>query len=190
MNKKEEQYQVRKWQILSTALDHFIRYGYYGTSTRKISEEIGISTGLMFHYFENKQALYEALIEIGTEKMAAVDNPSEPAIDFFKHQAEEFFEILSENEFAAKMFVFMGLVAVNSSNISDKADKLMKEHDIITQSIPIIERGQREGTIRAGDAHALSVLFYSSIQGYAEALAVRRGLSLPDPSWITGILAV
>lgn len=29
MTKKEEQYKLRKWQILDIALNHFIRYGYY-----------------------------------------------------------------------------------------------------------------------------------------------------------------
>ncbi len=36
MTKKEEQYVMRKWQILDIALNHFIRYGLYGTSTRKV----------------------------------------------------------------------------------------------------------------------------------------------------------
>ena len=63
MTKKEEQYEMRKWQILSIALNHFIQYGFHGTSTRKIAEEAGISSGLMFHYFSNKLALYEALTD-------------------------------------------------------------------------------------------------------------------------------
>lgn len=42
MTKKEEQYEMRKNQILDISLNHFIRYGFYGTSTRKIAEEAGI----------------------------------------------------------------------------------------------------------------------------------------------------
>lgn len=57
MTKKEKQYEMRKWQILDIALSHFIRYGFYGTSTRKIAEEAGISSGLMFHYFPSKLTL-------------------------------------------------------------------------------------------------------------------------------------
>ena len=68
MTKKEKQHEMRKWQILDIALNHFIRYGFYGTSTRKIAEEAGISSGLMFHYFPSKLALYEVLVEIGCER--------------------------------------------------------------------------------------------------------------------------
>ena len=67
MTKKEEQYEMRKYQILDISLNHFIRYGFYGASTRKIAEEAGISSGLMFHYFPNKLSLYEDLVEIGCE---------------------------------------------------------------------------------------------------------------------------
>ena len=41
MTKKEEQYEMRKYQILDISLNHFIRYGFYGTSTREIAEEAG-----------------------------------------------------------------------------------------------------------------------------------------------------
>ena len=41
---------------------------------------------------------------------------------------------------------------------------------------------------RPGDPLTLSVLFYSSIQGFAETLVARDDLKLPDKEWFLAIL--
>lgn len=188
MTKKEEQYEMRKWQILDVALNHFIRYGFYGTSTRKIAEEAGISSGLMFHYFPNKLALYEALVEIGCEPMKINIDEAESPLLFFERQVEWFLSVVTQNNFALKMFVFMGSAAINAKDVSERAAQMIKEHDIETMSVPYIEKGQELGVIRQGDPLTLSVLFYSSIQGFAETLVVRDNLKLPDKEWFLSIL--
>lgn len=188
MNKKEEQYEIRKWQILDIALSHFIRYGFYGTSTRKIAEEAGISSGLMFHYFPNKIALYEALVEIGCEKLTIESGEGESPMVFFEKQVEWFLSIASINSFASRMFVFMGLVAINASDISERAAELIKQHDVETMSVPYIKKGQELGEIRPGDPTTLSVMFYASIQGFAETLVFRNDVELPDKEWFLDIL--
>ena len=188
MTKKEEQYEIRKWQILDIALNHFIRYGFYGTSTRKIAEQAGISSGLMFHYFPNKLALYEALVEIGCEKLTIDSGAGESPMMFFEKQVEWFLSVATQNNFASKMFVFMGLAAINAKDVSARAAQMIKEHDIEALSVPYIEKGQELGVIRPGDPLTLSVLFYSSIQGFAETLVARDNLKLPEKEWFLAIL--
>ena len=188
LTKQEEQYEMRKWQILDIALNHFIRYGFYGTSTRKIAEEAGISSGLMFHYFPNKLALYEALVEIGCEKLTIDSGEGESPLVFFEKQVDWFLSVATQNNFAARMFVFMGLVAINAKDVSERATQMIKEHDVEAMSVPYIEKGQELGEIRPGDPMTLSVLFYSSIQGFAETLVSRDDLKLPDKEWFLAIL--
>ena len=188
MTKKEEQYETRKWQILDIALNHFMRYGFYGTSTRKIAEEAGMSSGLMFHYFPNKLALYEALVEIGCEKLTNDSGEGESPLIFFEKQVEWFLSIATQNDFSAKMFVFMRLVAINAKDVSERAVQMIQEHDVEAQSVSYIIKGQEMGIIRPGDPLTLSVLFYSSIQGFAETLVARDDLKLPDKEWFLAIL--
>ena len=188
MTKKEEQHKLRKWQILDIALNHFIRYGFYGTSTRKIAEEAGISSGLMFHYFSNKLALYEALVEIGCEKMTIDNDEGESPMMFFEKQVDWFLSVVTQNNFASRMFVFMGLVAINAKDVSERAAQMIKEHDVEAMSVPYIVKGQELGEIRQGDPLTLSVLFYSSIQGFAETLVARDNLKLPEKEWFLAML--
>lgn len=188
MTKKEEQHKLRKWQILDIALNHFIRYGFYGTSTRKIAEEAGISSGLMFHYFPNKLALYEALVEIGCEKLTIDNDEGGSPMMFFEKQVDWFLSVVTQNNFASRMFVFMGLVAINAKDVSERAAQMIKEHDVEAMSVPYIVKGQELGEIRQGDPLTLSVLFYSSIQGFAETLVARDNLKLPEKEWFLAML--
>ena len=48
-------------KILDCALRLFAQRGYAGTSIRMLADEAGISQGLLYNYFEGKQALVRAL---------------------------------------------------------------------------------------------------------------------------------
>ncbi|MDV3349243.1 TetR/AcrR family transcriptional regulator [Leptolyngbyaceae cyanobacterium CCMR0082] len=54
--------QYRK-EILYKCFNLFAEEGYANVTTRKLSKELGISTGAMYHYFPSKQALFEQLVE-------------------------------------------------------------------------------------------------------------------------------
>src|SRR5215207_9340498 len=50
-------------KILDVALRLFARNGYSATSVRMIAEEAGISQGLLYNYYDGKQALLRAIFE-------------------------------------------------------------------------------------------------------------------------------
>jgi AcrR family transcriptional regulator len=56
-------------RILAAALSLFAEHGYEGTSVRMIADEAGIAIGLLYNYFDGKQALLQAIFE---ESMADV----------------------------------------------------------------------------------------------------------------------
>ncbi|MCL2634662.1 MAG: TetR/AcrR family transcriptional regulator [Oscillospiraceae bacterium] len=188
MNKREEHSQQRRIQILQIALDEFIAKGYYGVSTREISRIAGVSSGLMFHYFDSKQAVYEALVELGCEGMVFDYDETDTPIMIFKSIIADVFHMLEENPYSAKMFVFMGDAVHNAKQISPKAGEMFARHDIVRQSIPLIEKGQQLGEIRSGDPHALSVTFWCAIQGIAERIALNSDCPIPETEWVLDIL--
>jgi AcrR family transcriptional regulator len=59
----------RRKSILNAALIVFAEQGYHNASISKISTEAGISKGLMYNYFENKDALLKELLNTVTESM-------------------------------------------------------------------------------------------------------------------------
>lgn len=60
---RQQQAQIRREQIIETALRLFAHQGYDGTSTRQIARETGITEGLIFHYFPSKADLLAAVLE-------------------------------------------------------------------------------------------------------------------------------
>lgn len=52
-------------RILKAALDLFAKEGYFATSTNKVAKAAGVSEGLIFRHFENKEGLLKAIISEG-----------------------------------------------------------------------------------------------------------------------------
>lgn len=67
---KFEEIRVEKKQIImNTALALFSNEGYHATSISKIASKANISKGLMYNYFESKDALLNAIIDSGFKEL-------------------------------------------------------------------------------------------------------------------------
>ncbi len=55
--------------IIMAALQLFAKDGYNATSTSKIAKKAGVSEGLIFRHFENKEGLLKAILELGAERV-------------------------------------------------------------------------------------------------------------------------
>lgn len=56
-------------KILRAALELFARDGFKSTSTSKVAAHAGVSEGLIFRHFKNKEGLLEAIIQEGEERV-------------------------------------------------------------------------------------------------------------------------
>jgi AcrR family transcriptional regulator len=55
-------------KILHAALELFARDGFSSTSTSKVATYAGVSEGLIFRHFKNKEGLLKAILQEGEEK--------------------------------------------------------------------------------------------------------------------------
>ena len=55
--------------ILKAALQLFAKEGFYATSTSKVAKLAGVSEGLIFRHFENKDGLLQAILQQGEDKL-------------------------------------------------------------------------------------------------------------------------
>ena len=185
---RAEQKEKRRWEILSAALDLFIRKGYAATRIQDIAGAVGMSVGLLFHYFKSKEELYEELIKIGISGPHdfAGGNDEEP-LDFFRSTAKEIFHLFKTQPFVAKMFILMS-PAANNEALPESVRKLLVEHNGIAPSVKVIRKGQKNGTIRKGNPFALSVAFWGAVSGIAELIAIYPDFPVPDSDWLVSIL--
>jgi AcrR family transcriptional regulator len=54
----------RREQIAEAALRVFAQKGFMRATNKDIAREAGITTGLIYHYFDSKEALLEAIVEM------------------------------------------------------------------------------------------------------------------------------
>lgn len=188
METRKEQKERRRQEIILAALELFVGKGYAATKITDIAQRANMSTGLMFHYFETKEKLYEELIQMGLEGTAYPgEQTCEHAIDFFVNFTEELFAYMKEQPIVAKFFVLMA-EAQRSEATPEHIRKIAMKVNVIEQFVPIVEWGQKEGTIKEGSPLVLSNAFWCSVQGIAERFATNQDVELPKADWIVDII--
>jgi AcrR family transcriptional regulator len=69
-----------KARILAAARTIFGQYGYSGTTTRKIAENVGIDISTLYYHWGEKQDLYEAVLQDVSEEIQSRLNQVEEAV--------------------------------------------------------------------------------------------------------------
>ena len=188
METRKEQKERRRQEIIYTALELFVSKGYAATKITDIAKRANMSRGLMFHYFESKENLYEELIRMGVEGTTYPgEQKCEHAIDFFVNFTEELFAYMKEQPGTAKFFVLMA-EAQRSEATPEHIREIAMKVNVIEQFVPIVEWGQQEGTIKEGDPLIISNAFWCSVQGIAERYATNQDIDLPEADWIVDIV--
>ena len=187
MTRKEQKEQRRK-EILNAALSLFVRKGYSETKISDIAGSVGMSTGLLFHYFESKEKVYEELVKIGLEgtKMPLAQKLPH-AVDYFTVFTQGLFAMMKKDPVIGQMFILME-AAQRSEGTPENVRRIAESVDTIEKFVPIIEAGQKEGTIREGNPLVLSMTFWCCIHGIASNFVMFPESELPDPEWIVDIV--
>lgn len=59
---------LRRREILGACFELFARRGYGTVTMRQLAQEAGVSTGTLYHYFDGKRGLFEAMFEEMTRR--------------------------------------------------------------------------------------------------------------------------
>ena len=105
---RKEQKEMRQKQILFKALELFVTKGFSETKISDIAEALGISVGLLFHYYESKEKLYEALVMMGVENSKRSEQIScDDAIGYFTKFVDGLFAAAEAQPWVYQMFLLM-----------------------------------------------------------------------------------
>jgi AcrR family transcriptional regulator len=177
---KPEAYEARKNEILDVARRLvMVTKGYNGMAVQDILDELQISKGAFYHYFDSKQALLEALIErLASEAMPMlteiVDDPDLPAIE----KLSCFFEKIARWKTDRKEYLLALLdvwYADENAIVREKLRSAMPERygPLLTQ---VVRQGIEEGEMTAAhpDQVGAIILYLLYDLGYDFALLLRK----------------
>ena len=188
MTTRKKQKEKRRQEILDIGLDLLIHKGFAATKISDIAKKAKMSIGLLFHYFKSKEHLYEELIKIAMSgpKLVISGDKSDP-LAFFEATTKQILEYAVNDPTVAKMFVLVKQAAYNDAT-PDSVKEMLKERDALAQLALLIEKGQKNGTIRTGNPTALAWAYWAAIQGVCEELALNPGTPCPESEWIVDII--
>jgi len=96
----EEMRENKRALIIETALTLFAEKGYYTTSIQEITKKAGISKGLLYNYFESKEALLKQIVITGFDELLIFFDKNKDGIltdDEFEYFVVESFEMIKKN---------------------------------------------------------------------------------------------
>lgn len=169
MQKRINDTELRKKQILEKASALFLEKGYAGVGIDEIAEACGVVRGTILRYFHSKKELYDEILfgrgnYAGTVLGECCDDKSIPAAELirklvritevqFTEVIDAYREKLKEEEFRQNFDVFRLPIFRNEAKMLEK----------------ILIRGNEEGAWNIRDPHVRAYSYFFAMFGLAEA---------------------
>jgi AcrR family transcriptional regulator len=166
----------KRRHILAAAVRVFARNGYHDARVADIAEEAGVAHGLLYHYFESKEAVMETIFRETwrdlLDAMAEVETSGDPAPEQLRHVAAILLRSWRHDP---------DLVRVLVREIA-RTPEMQRQVQELTNALGAIERivarGQEAGELRRDlDPRLASWIFYGAIEEILTAWVLGQ---LPD----------
>ncbi len=185
----------REQEILQTAIEMFAEVGYHGVKTSEIAKRAGISLGLMYHYFADKQALYNSAVAFCLAAFRAriaefsAAESGEP-LAYFQGLSAYVVHRFAQHPLEAMMYLFLRGVNSRSPLLSDavRAGIEAVNAQTLAATLARVEAGQRAGLFKDGNPAALAKMFWGALESAIRLIAGGQGGDLPDERWLLEIL--
>jgi len=178
----EAEYAARRNAILDVTQRLIYTKGYEQMAIQDILDELRMSKGAFYHYFDSKAVLLEALIErIGQEALQLlnpiVQDPQLPALEKLQH----FFDTAVRWKTARKTLMLELLrvwYADHNAIVRQKVLAMWTKHalPLLTE---IFHQGIREGVLNIPFPDQVGIILVSFVQGLGDAFA--ELLLTPEP---------
>ena len=166
---KEEEYAVKRNEILDVAQRLVYTKGYEHMSIQDILNELQISKGAFYHYFDSKQALLETLIERRLFLFPILQDPQLTALE----KIQRYFDSAAQWKTARKDF-FLGLLRGWYAD-----DNAIVRHKVFASGVKqiaplltvVIQQGVQEGALTTSYPDQVSEVILSLFQGLGDSLS-------------------
>lgn len=148
----------RREELIQIAVDFFSENGFQGTSIRDIANKLGVSISVIYHYFNNKEELWSAIIEYSVKNLP---EKLELAVMGGGHALERLRRLLrahltASSDYSKETIIFLS----KQDRISEVGELASKEIEIKVLNIyvRILEELQREGWVKT---HNIKILAFN-----------------------------
>ena len=190
---KEEDYAARRNEILDVARKLVYTKGYDLMSIQDILDELKISKGAFYHYFESKQALLDGLIERMLDDGEQVLRPIVEAKDMTAiEKFRRYFDAAGRWKVAQKSFM-LDLFRVwhaDANAIMRKKQETASIKRIAPMLAVIVRQGMDEGVFSTQYPEQFGNIFLGLSHGFEEELVELLLTDHPPPDALQRLEAV
>ena len=164
-----------KERILDVSLELFSQRGYSAVSIRDICKDVGIKESSVYYHFENKQNIFDVLLdrfsEIAKGMMAQLENGLTDGQNSFSEGIHTvsvcFFEQYLMNDFCNKVMRIMFIEQFNNEDVRKLYQHWLMDEPLNFQR-KIFSVLMNAGMITNCDSEYLAVKYYAPIYFYAQ----------------------
>jgi len=169
----------KRRQILNAAVRVFARTGYHDSRVGDIAKDAGVAYGLVYHYFDSKDAVLEAVFHEAWGRLLAaineVERSRQPAPEQLRLVTKIVLRTWRDDPDLVRLLV----------REITRSPHLQREIDEIAEAFAALERivahGQREGTIRATlDARLAAWMLYGALEEILTGWVLGQLRDAPD----------
>jgi len=169
----------KRRQILDAAVRVFARTGYHDSRVGDIAKDAGVAYGLVYHYFESKDAVLEAVFRETWGRLLAaineVERSQQPAPEQLRLVTKIVLRTWRDDPDLVRLLV----------REITRSPHLQREIDEIAEAFAALERivaqGQREGTIRETlDARLAAWMLYGALEEILTGWVLGQLRDTPD----------
>jgi TetR/AcrR family transcriptional regulator len=168
--------------IIRIAQKRFGLYGIEKTSMREIAGDLGISKGLLYYYFPDKESLYKAVIE---KEQSEFIKKLETEIKDLSDPAESLRKYVSTRLFYFKTLLNIGRLRLESfSDLKPLIAESMKNFREMESNIVrnILENGNKKKIFRTKNIPETVSLFLDLLKGLRIAVIKDKAILVIDES--------
>lgn len=162
----------RKEQILESALKAFAQKGLASTKISDIAQQVGLSHGLIYHYFKSKDDIFTELIKTAiansTNIFKYILEMDGTPLERIQNLTEVILTQAFQND--GPYYFYLMIQAFTSEAVPEAVKKIIFEDDqanLINYLLPVLIEGQKKGQIVAEDPVSLAITYLALIQGLA-----------------------
>lgn len=164
----------RREELLFSAVDLFLRYGYKKTTLDDLAEAVSISKSTLYHYFSNKDDLFRQATTTLVEHELASLSSRISGVTGLRSQLDEYIEVHREHldRFRPHLRVILGERFDFISLVQDQVEELIAKKLDLLESILVQSRDR--GELRECPTREIAVMLHLFIHGSLEYSSFTR----------------
>ncbi len=162
MNKKLSE--EKQKEILETATEEFGEKGLFRSSIRSIAQKSGVSVGVIYKYYSDKEDLFFACLDHSMESLSEVLSSAAEEADSLEDMCRELIHACvvyaEDHEAHFKMYH-----SITSSESGADADEMASRIESASAKlyIEVIEKAKEKGLIRSSADPAMLAFFFDNL---------------------------